>query len=94
MDQDKCVFRATPFPGLPPIYVELYVDDFVDYFSESVKVEEWFVNNLKSHVKVGFMDDVQWFLRQCCEWSHDNDGRISYHVSQQAFICGRNWCVF
>ena len=61
MDQDKCVFRATPFPGMPPIYiyVGLYVDDFVYYFSESDKVEEWFVNNLKSHVKVDFMDDVQ-----------------------------------
>ena len=23
---------------IPPIHVELYVDDFVDYFSESVKV--------------------------------------------------------
>lgn len=41
------------------IYVGLYVDDFVYYFSESDKVEEWFVNNLKSHVKVDFMDDVQ-----------------------------------
>ena len=37
----------------------IYVNDFVYYFSESDKVEEWFVNNLKSHVKVDFMDDVQ-----------------------------------
>ena len=51
MDQDKCVFKCTPFKNKPPIYVGLYVDDFV-YFSESDEVEEWFESNLKSHVKV------------------------------------------
>ena len=73
-------FRATPFSGQPPIYVGLYVDDFV-YFSESDKVEEWFVNfnNLRSHVKADFMGDVQWFLCQRYdEWSSNNNGKVSH----------------
>lgn len=39
MDQDNCVFHCTPFEGEPPIYVGLYVDDFV-YYSKSDCVQE------------------------------------------------------
>ena len=87
MDQDKCVLKATPFLDQPPIYAWLYGDEFV-YFSEADKVEEWFFNNLKSHMEVGFMEHVQWFLGQRYEWSSDNNGKLSCHISQQAFIKG------
>ena len=43
-----------PIEGQPPIYVGLYVNNII-YYSKSNKVEEWFEENLKSHVKVDFM---------------------------------------
>ena len=45
MGQDRCVFMATPIPGKPPIYLGLYVDDFV-YYSTLDEVEEWFEQGL------------------------------------------------
>ena len=36
-----CLFTGTLIPGQPPLYLGLYVDDFV-YFSESPAVEELF----------------------------------------------------
>jgi hypothetical protein len=38
---DPCVFVGTPVPGKPPLYLVLYVDDFV-YFSEDSDVEQYF----------------------------------------------------
>ena len=54
MGQDQCVLMATLIPGKPPIYLGLYVDDFV-YYSTSDEVEEWFEQGLQSKVKVDFM---------------------------------------
>ena len=53
MDHNNCVYKCTPIKGQPPIYVGLYVDNIV-FYSNSDKVEEWFENYLKSHLKVGF----------------------------------------
>ena len=80
MDHDRCVFKCTPLPGEPPIYVGLYVDDFI-YYSKSDKVEAWFETNLKSHVKVDFLGTATWFLGQRYDWCTDDDGRLSCHVS-------------
>ena len=85
MTHDNCIFKCTPFADKPPIYVGLYVDDFI-YYSKSDKVEQWFESNLKSHVKVEFMGDVEWFLGQRYEWHRSLDGEISCHISQEAFI--------
>ena len=79
------MLKFTPFEGQPPIYVGLYVDDFV-YYSTSDKVEQWFEQQLKSHVKVDFMGDVSWFLGQRYDWHTDASGNVSCHVSQQACI--------
>ena len=87
IDQDKCVFKCKPFPDKPPIYLGLYVDDFI-YYSKSDEVEEWFERNLKSHITVDFMGDVQWFLGQRYDWTTCDDGSLSCHVSQQAFVEG------
>ena len=57
MAQDNCVYKCTPITGQPPIYVGLYVDNLV-YYSKLDKVEEWFENQLESHVKVDFMGDA------------------------------------
>lgn len=85
MSQDNCVLKCVQFPGEPPIYVGLYVDDFIHY-SKSDKVEQWFESSLKSHVKVDFMGDVDWFLRQRYEWHKLLDGKVSCHISQEVIV--------
>ena len=60
MAQNNCVYKCTLTEGSPPIYIGLYVYDLV-YYSNSDKVEQWFKNQLKSHVKVNFMDDASCF---------------------------------
>ena len=40
---NHCVFKATPIPDEPPIYLGCYVDDFI-YYSRSDRVKEWFEN--------------------------------------------------
>ena len=46
IDQDKCVLKCSPIEGEPPIYVGIYVDNFI-YYSKSDKVDEWFEQQLK-----------------------------------------------
>ena len=88
MAQDKCVYKCTPIETQPLIYVGLYVDNLA-YYSKSDKVEQWFENTLKSHVKVDFMGDAAWFLGQRYDWYTDpNNGLVSCHISQQAMIEG------
>ena len=91
MGQEKCVYKCTPIEGQPLIYVGLYVGLYVDdliYYSSSDAVEEWFENNLKSHLKVDFMGDTSWFLCQRYKWHNDENEKVSCHSSQQAMIEG------
>lgn len=85
MGQDLCVYKCTPIPGKPPIYLGFYVDDFV-FYSKSEEVEEWFEQQLKSKVKVDFMGTVSWFLGQAYEWHRFDDGCVTSHISQQSFV--------
>ena len=84
MDHNKCVFKFQPFPDKLPTWLGLHVDDFI-YYSKSDESEQWFENELKSRVKVDFMGDVNWFLGQRHDW-FTIDGKVSCHISQQAFI--------
>ena len=85
MGQDQCVSKATPIPGKPPIYLGLYVDDFV-YYSTSDEVEAWFEQGLQSKVKVDFLGTVSWFLGQAYEWFTTSNNRVTCHISQEAFV--------
>ena len=85
MPQDPCVFKATPIEGEPPIYVGMYVDDFI-YYSKSDAVEQWFEACLGSKLRVDFMGAVSWFLGCSYEWHHTKDGRLVCHISQQAYV--------
>ena len=67
------------------IYIGLYVDDII-YYSRSNKVEQWFKNNLKLHIKVDFMGDASWFLGQRFDLHTDESRNISCHVLHQAMI--------
>jgi hypothetical protein len=54
-------FVGCPIPDDPPLYVGCYIDDIV-YFSESDQVEQWFEAGLSSHLRVGFMGPVSYYL--------------------------------
>ena len=62
--------------------------DNLIYYSPFDAMKEWFVNNLKSHLKVDFMGDASWFLGQRYEWHNEEQGNVSCHISQQAMIEG------
>jgi len=52
MGQGGCVPKCQPFAGKPPIYLGLYVDDFV-YYPKPGGVEQWFGGAPKApHAKV------------------------------------------
>jgi hypothetical protein len=54
---DPCVFVGCPLPGQPPLYLILYVDDFV-YFSPSVDVESYFESALKQRMTVDWHGEI------------------------------------
>ena len=78
-----CLFRGEIIDGQPPLYLGLYVDDFV-YFSVSDAVERKFENKLKSLTKVEFMGHVSHFLGIRYQW-RQKDGDVKVHMSQEAF---------
>eukprot|EP00536_Pseudo-nitzschia_multiseries_P010849 jgi/Psemu1/27247/gm1.27247_g len=59
--RDPCVFHCTPFKDEPPIYIGMYVNDFVS-FSKSDEVEKWFEQSLAAEIKISFMGAASWFL--------------------------------
>lgn len=87
MDHDQCVFKCTPFADKPPIYLGMYVDGFV-YFSNSDQVKEWFEQHLGAKLKADFIGAVSWFLGRHYDWHRLDDGRLTCHISQQAFVEG------
>eukprot|EP00957_Ditylum_brightwellii_P113233 8635269-Ditylum_brightwellii.AAC.1 len=81
-----CIFYGDIIEGEPPVYIGLYVDDFI-FFSASDKVEEDFKNILKNKQKmlVDFIDDPTHFLGLQIETvKEEND--LTIFLSQQASI--------
>ena len=78
-----CLFTGYLIKGHPPIYLGLYVDDFV-YFSESDEVEKLFEEKLAKLTQVDFMGQVSHFLGIRFQWRQSNS-EIQVHLSQQAF---------
>ena len=56
-----CLFHGRLSPGNPPIYVGIYVDDFV-YFSTSSDVKKTFENKLPALTDIDFLGDVRHFI--------------------------------
>ena len=56
-----CIFVGNLIPGQPPIYLGLYVDDFI-YFSESDEVTSLFEQRFSAKIKVTFEERVGYFL--------------------------------
>ena len=68
-----------------PIYIGIYVYEFF-YFIEYDAVEEQFRTSLSLMLQVEWQDGAHWFLGTSLEWSTNNQGDISVHMCQSAFV--------
>ena len=80
-----CLFVGEVIPGQPPLYLGLYVDDFI-YFSQSPSVEQTFETKFAQQVPVTFEPTVEYFLGIRFECTRDPTNKVSIHLSQEAFI--------
>ena len=80
-----CIFTGSLIPGEPPIYLGLYVDDFI-YFSESDQVEALFEREFSKAFKVAFEPQISHFLGvKFTNVIHD-DGNVEIYMTQQADV--------
>ena len=56
-----CIFTSCPIQGQPPLYLGLFVEDFI-YFSTSPEVEATFSKSFSAQYKVNFEPEIQHFL--------------------------------
>ena len=78
-----CLFKGCIIPGKPPLYLGLYVDDFI-FFSQDKTVEKEFEKRIKANTNVDFMGNVTHFLGMRFQWRKD-DTHLKVHLSQEAF---------
>ena len=81
-----CLYSGNILQGQPPLYLGLYVDDFI-FFSESSTVETHFQTEFQKHVsKVTFSPDVDFFLGLKFDTIQHANKDVTIHLSQTAFI--------
>ncbi len=80
-----CIFHGTLIEGEPPVYVGIYVDDFI-YFSSSEKVEKEFEKRFGATIPMEFNGDITYFLGINFKCQRHPDNHVSIFLSQQAFI--------
>jgi hypothetical protein len=78
-----CLFYGHPIPGKAPLYIAVYVDDFI-YFSPDESVERHFETTIQAQLRGDVFGTVEWFLGTYYDWSRE-DGHASVRVSQEAF---------
>jgi hypothetical protein len=78
-----CLFYIHPIPGTPPLYLAVYVDDFI-YFPTDDTVERHFETTMQLQLRVDFFGTVEWFLGKYYDWSRE-DRHASVHLSQEAY---------
>ena len=80
-----CIFFGNIIEGQPPIYMGLYVDDVI-YFSESKAVEKEFEKRFQAKIDIEFDGVVDYYLGIKFDCQKHQDGNVSIHMSQEAFI--------
>jgi deoxyuridine 5'-triphosphate nucleotidohydrolase len=82
-----CIFTGTLLPNKPPIYVGIYVDDFI-YFSTDSDVEKAFETMLptKTSLQVEFNGPIHHFLGIKFTHQQSHDGHVTLHLSQEADV--------
>jgi hypothetical protein len=84
-----CIFFGTLIEGHPPLYLGLYVDDFI-YFSESKDVEKLFEKDFGEAITTDFNGQIGYFLGINFSCTQHNDGNVTIHLGQEAFV--KNLC--
>jgi deoxyuridine 5'-triphosphate nucleotidohydrolase len=84
-DNAPCLFVGQLIKGEPPIYLGLYVDDFI-YFSKSKATEQKFEQDFSQKVKCTFTPEIDYFLGIKFTHTKHKDGNISIKLSQEAYI--------
>ncbi|KAL7523095.1 hypothetical protein ACHAWF_000367, partial [Thalassiosira exigua] len=79
--------HAVPVASSPRsvLHGGVYVDDFV-FFSIDPTEEKLFQHELAKRCKVDFMGDVDFFLGTAFTWRKHDDGHLSVHMCQSAFV--------
>ena len=80
-----CIFVGNLIPGEPPVYLGLYVDDFI-YFSESEAAEKKFEQLFGAKINTDFNGPIQWFLGIKFEMSRNENNQITILLTQEAYI--------
>ena len=81
-----CMYSGTILPNHPPIYLGLYVDDFI-FFSQSPAVERHFQQEFEKHVtKVTWNEEVDYFLGVKFDCVKHNNKEVTIQLSQTAFV--------
>jgi len=75
-----CIFVGTIIPDQPPIYLSLYVDDFI-YFSESPAVTDLFETRFSAKINVTFEERIGYFLGINHRIIEHNDGNIQIYLN-------------
>jgi hypothetical protein len=84
-ESSSCLFYGTLIPGQPPLYLGLYVNDFI-YYSTSDKVEQKFEKDFQSKLDMDLNGRVLHFLGINFKTKQHEDGHVSILLSQEAFI--------
>ena len=79
------IFSGVLLPGKPPLYLGLFVDDFI-YYSESDEVEKEFERNFGSKMKMEFNGPLDYFLGINFDCKQSPDGEVSILMTQEAFV--------
>jgi hypothetical protein len=78
-----CLFYGHLIPGKLPLYLAVYVDDFI-YFSPDESVECQFETIMQAQPCIGFFSTVEWLRGTYYDWSRE-DSHISVNLSQEAY---------
>ena len=79
-----CLFIGTPIQGQPPLYLGLYVDDFI-YFSTSQRVEEKIEKSFNAKLDMDLSGDISYFLGIKFDPRRHDNGHLTIKLSQEAF---------
>jgi hypothetical protein len=80
-----CIFYGSLIEGHPPLYLGLYVDDFI-YFSQSSQVEKLFESKFGNAISTDFNGQIGYFLGINFTCTRHNDDTVTIHLGQEAFI--------
>lgn len=84
-ESSPCLFYGTILPGQPPLYLGLYVDDFI-YFSKSRGVEKEFEKRFGEKIDIDFNGQIGYFLGINFQCKRHQDNTVSILANQEAFI--------